>query len=78
MRVYKDAFYNTAVIEEVEIFPYEGANRKKKSYRLILRNEEGFVYHVSVHETNKEAVDRLECLSCGTFVEIENGGGIEK
>lgn len=48
---------NTAIIEEVNIFPYRGAANRKKGYRVIYKADYdgGFVYRVSVFETLEDA-----------------------
>lgn len=56
---------NTAMIEEVKIFPYKGAPRKQTEFRLIVSADydEGFIYHVSLHETLEAAKSKLKTLA---------------
>ena len=76
--IYKDDFGNTAKIETVKIFPYQGATRKTKGFRLWVTADydQDFVYYVSVFETMGDALKKLEDFSCGTFKQIE--GSMEK
>lgn len=37
MKVYKDDFGNTAFIETVETFPYNGAAKRENAFRLVLK-----------------------------------------
>lgn len=76
--IYKDDFGNTAKIEQVKIFAYRGAMEKTNSFRLSITADDNgdFLYHVSVYETEKEALKKLESFSCGTFKKIE--GSMEK
>lgn len=72
MKVYKDDFGNTAFIETVETFPYNGAAKRENAFRLVLKADydNDFIYHVSVYETGKEALNKLQEFSCGTFQKI--------
>lgn len=76
--IYKDDFGNTAKIEQVKLFAYRGATEKTNSFRLWITADYdgGFLYHVSVHETEKDALKKLESFSCGTFKKVE--GSMEK
>lgn len=67
--MYKDDFKNTAFITEEEIYPYYGASKRVKAYKLELSSDydDDFTYHVSVHETLAEAEKKLSKMSCGTF-----------
>lgn len=67
--IFGDSFGNTAKIEEVEILPYKGAEKKQKGYRLSLTADydNGFLYHVSVHETEAEAMAEMRKYSCDTW-----------
>lgn len=71
MKIYKDDFGNTAIIEEVEILAYKGAQHRNKGFRLKITADydNGFLYHVSVHETEADALHKLEVFSLGTFKE---------
>ena len=68
---FKDDFGNKAGIEEVKISSYKGAARKP-AFRLVCSAEynNGFIYHISVHETMEAALKTLEVFSCGTFKEV--------
>lgn len=76
--IYKDDFGNTAKIEKVKLFAYRGATEKENGFRLWITSDydSGFLYHVSVYETEKDALKKLESFSCGTFKKVE--GRIEK
>lgn len=76
MNIYKDDFGNTAKIEKVEIFPYKGATRKTKGFRLWITADydQDFLYHVSVYETMVRALKELEKFSCGTFKPMKGSG----
>lgn len=75
--IYKDDFGNTAKIERVKLFAYCGATKKENGFRLwITANYDSyFLYHVSVHETEKDALKKLESFSCGTFKKVEGSMG---
>ena len=70
--IYKDDFGNTAKIEKSLIYPYNGATKKKEGFRLWITADydNNFLYHVSVHETGKDALKKLESFSCGTFKKL--------
>ena len=67
-----DNFGNTGIIEELEIYPYRGAKKKEKAFRLILSSDydNNIIYHISIYETLEDVENKLEDLSCGTFKEI--------
>ena len=69
MKIYKDKFHNTAIIEKVSILPYYGAERKQNGFRLVLKSDydNEFIYHVSVHETFADAYKQMNCFSCGEW-----------
>lgn len=71
-KIYKDNFGNTATIEGVMIFPYKGARKKENGFRLSIKSDydNNFLYHVSVHETEKEAELKMREFSCNTWKEI--------
>lgn len=56
--IYKDDFGNTAKIEKVKLFAYRGATEKTNGFRLWITADYdgGFLYHVSVHETEKRRI----------------------
>ena len=56
---------NTAIIEKVKTFPYKGAPKKQTGFRLIVSADydEGFIYHISLHETLEAAKDKLTTLA---------------
>lgn len=72
--IYKDYFGNTAKIEKVYILPYKGAQTKESNFRLLITAdyENDFLYFVSVYETEKDALKKLEGFSCGTFKKVDN------
>jgi hypothetical protein len=74
MRVYHSKFRNTAKIEEVNIFPYCEAPKRQPAFRVSISSDYdgGFLFHVSVYETLKEALNALENLAF-TREELENG-----
>jgi hypothetical protein len=53
-------------------------SNEKNGFRLwITADYDGdFLYHVSVHETEKDALKKLKSFSCGTFKKVE--GSMEK
>ena len=71
VQVFHDNFKNTAILQKVRVFPYDGCSMRKISYRLIVKSDydDGFVYFVSVYETKEEALETLGNLSQGTFRE---------
>jgi len=73
MNIYKDDFGNTAMIDNVTILPYKGASKRENSFKLIIKADydNDFIYHVSVYETEKDALNKLQEFSCGTFQEIQ-------
>lgn len=72
MKIYKDKFGNTAKIEKIKISPYKGATRKN-SFRLWISAdyENNLIYHVSIHETEKDVLNKLQGFSCGTFQKVK-------
>lgn len=73
VKVYKDAFWNTARIERIQLFPYIGAKNKEDGFRLRVSsdNNDNLVYAVSVHETLAQAEQKLREFSAGTFEEVK-------
>ena len=71
---YYDNAGNKATIEDVYIFPYQGASYKMVGYRLTLSAmyDDDFIYHVSVHETMNDAVHLMKTFSCGEWKEMED------
>lgn len=67
--IFYDDFGNVARIEELQIFPYHGAEKRERAYRLTLADTDNgyFIYHVSVHETLRKAEETLHGFSAGTF-----------
>ena len=74
MKIYvaKDKFGNVATIERCRIFPYNGAMEKEEAYRLSVcaGYDDNFLYHVSVHETERAAKRRMNMMSCGEWEEV--------
>ena len=68
-KILHDNFGNTATIEEVFIFAYNGAKEKEKAYRLLLTSDydNDFLYHVSVHESMQDVKNKLKKLSCNNW-----------
>lgn len=67
---YKDEFRNSATIEKILNHPaFYGDTTKDPMYRLTLSADYdgGFMYHVSVYDSEKDAEDALSTFSCGTF-----------
>ncbi len=52
---------DTGIIEEVNTYPYKGASKRQKSYRVIVKADydNDFIYHISVFETLEEAKNDL-------------------
>lgn len=50
------------------ISPYKGARKKENGFRLSIKSDydNNFLYHVSVHETEKEAELKMREFSCNT------------
>lgn len=70
-RIYKDDYGNTARIEPLEMYPYRGAPKKEKSFRLWVTSDfESVVYFVSIYESLTAAKYKLNTFSCGTFKEV--------
>ena len=67
--IFADKFHNYAIVEERTCRPYYGAP-KQKCYRVILQDYEGFTYHISVHETATDAMEKLKSFSCGSWQEV--------
>ena len=62
MMVYHNAECgNTGIIEEVNTYPYTGASKRQKGYRVMIKADydNDFIYHVSVFETLEEAKNDL-------------------
>lgn len=72
-QIYHDDIHgNTAILEEVFIYPYKGASSKQRSYRVTYTAEYNsyFVYRVVVFETLKAAIGDL--INCGFEIVAEN------
>lgn len=69
MKLLHDNFGNTATITEKEILPYKGSKQKEKAFILTLKADydNNFLYHLSIYETEKEAMNKLKTLSCNTW-----------
>lgn len=65
---FKDDFHNTARIDK-HIGPayYNGPCVVQYRLTLIANYDHNMVYHVSVYESWKEAMEALKKFSCGTF-----------
>ncbi len=72
MRTFVDNFGNRATIDVRDRLPYKDATRTQPHYRLscYADYDGGYLYHVSVHECEVDAIGRLSAFSCGTFKEI--------
>ena len=65
---YADKFGNIAVVEKLQFLPYQGAQKREDGYRLSLTaTYDNMLYHVSVHETKQEAINKMMEFSCGTW-----------
>lgn len=62
MKRYRSPKYgNNAGIEKTACSPYRGA-APVPAYRLYIMDESGFLFHVSVHETEADALHKMnEC-----------------
>lgn len=71
VRVFHDCYRNTAVLQETQVFPYYGAACKKPAYRLVVKADydDQMLTYASVFETEREAMDQLSVMGCGTFRE---------
>ena len=69
MRHFKDAFGNSATIEEREMLPSKRSNSLEKAYILSLYADydDHFLYYRAVYETEEIAMERLKLHSCGSF-----------
>ena len=68
---YDTTAHNYAVIETVEMRPYYGA-KKRTVYRLTQMDNETTIYHVSCHETEADAKEKMETqgfnwINMGTY-----------
>lgn len=74
MKIYiaKDKFGNIATIEQNKILPYNGASERQEAFRLSVRAgyDDNYLYHVSVHETERATKRKMKMLSCGEWEEI--------
>lgn len=63
---------NSAVIEELMMYPYKGAAAKEIGYRLCCYSEydNHMLYHCSCYETYEEAYNHMMKLSCGIWEKI--------
>lgn len=69
MIIRHDAFGNTATICPKSILPSREAKQYKTAYVLTLSADydNNFVYHVSVHESEDVAIERMQEFSCGLW-----------
>ena len=65
----RDKFGNTATIEKVNIFLFEGSTIREGGFRLTLTAdyENDFIYFMSVYLTEQDVMKKLSTISCGTF-----------
>ncbi len=70
---------NTAMIEEVMVYPYKGAKKKQKAFKVTAMStyEQNFIYHVSVFDDLSAAEDDLASLCFDAEMEIKRGVGCE-
>lgn len=71
MKLYKDNYNHYATIEKIKIYPHQDANKKETAYILkcySIHNND-LMYFCSVYQTQKEATEKLQEFSCGTFKE---------
>lgn len=68
---YADDFGNGAQLDYKRGPAYKGGPLSD-CYRLTCRAlyDGGYVYHVSVHETQADAENKLHEMSCGTFKKL--------
>lgn len=66
---FSDAYGNTATIYKEVILPYRGATKYVEGYKLSLTADYDcdYCYHVSVHETLDEALDKMSEYSGNTW-----------
>ena len=71
---------NTGIIEEVNTYPYKGASKRQKSYRVIVKADydNDFIYHISVFETLEEAKNDLGNICFSAMLTGSGGVSIAK
>lgn len=69
MKKFRDEYGNTATIKERMIIPFRGSHAIEKAFVLSLSADydHDFIYHVSVHETEENAMVKLKTMSCDTW-----------
>ena len=74
IRTFQDDFNNVAMIQKYMILPYHDAKEKQEAFRLVCmdKDNDNFIYFVSVYETVQNAMEILNTFSCGTFKEINS------
>ena len=50
---------NTLVIEKTKVHAYQGATNKIDCYRVIVKDEEDFVFHINCYETLDDAIVKI-------------------
>ena len=68
-----EEFGNIGTIEEVMIYPYKGATKKEKGYKVTAMSayDQNFIYHVLVFESLPAAKDDLVKLCFDLETEIK-------
>ena len=68
-KILHDDYGNRAEIEEVITLHYKGSPKEEKGYRLSLYAEydNDFLYFVSLYESERDAMRKLENLSFNTW-----------
>ena len=68
---YRDDFGNLATIDEVFVFPYEGAKERERTYRLklIAEYDDDFCYFMSMYDSKEAAIAEMKKYSCNTWKE---------
>lgn len=67
-----DDFKNTATITKKRIYPYYGATKKQDAFVLKIQSFDKMYFHLTVYETEQEAINKLKTFSCGTFKQTNN------
>ena len=68
-KILHDDYGNRAEIEKVIILPYKHSPKTEIAYRLSLYGEynNDFLYFVSLYESERDAMRKLENFSCNTW-----------
>lgn len=50
---------NTLIIEKAKVYAYKGATNKTDCYRVIVKDEEDFIFHINCYETLDDAIVKI-------------------